>query len=59
MPYTDYINIVATNTLATKVKLLDLEHNMDTTRLNSVDEDVSKRVKKYEKAKSVLLDILN
>jgi (p)ppGpp synthase/HD superfamily hydrolase len=59
MPYTEYINIVATNTLATRVKLLDLEHNMDTTRLDSVDEDVNKRIKKYEKAKSVLLDILN
>jgi hypothetical protein len=32
---------------------------MDTTRLDSVDENASKRIKKYEKAKSVLLDILN
>lgn len=33
--YADYINIIKTNKLATKVKLADLKHNLDKTRFLS------------------------
>jgi (p)ppGpp synthase/HD superfamily hydrolase len=55
MPYMDYIRIVKTNDLATQVKLLDLEHNMDISRLDEADEKAKKRVEKYRKAQSILL----
>ena len=57
-PYEDYINRVKENKLATKVKLADLEHNMDLSRLKEITDRDIKRNKKYENAKNVLLDTL-
>jgi (p)ppGpp synthase/HD superfamily hydrolase len=54
MSYMDYIRVVKTNALATQVKLLDLEHNMDVSRLDDVDDVARQRIKKYEKAKRLL-----
>ena len=48
--YIDYIKRVKTNEIATLVKLKDLEHNMDLTRLDEVTEEDRERKKKYEDA---------
>lgn len=53
--YLEYIKKqVKPNALATKVKIADLTHNMDLSRLNTVTEKDLERVKKYEKALSIL-----
>lgn len=50
LPYMDYIAEIKKNTIATKVKLADLRHNSDLTRLDVIDEKALKRKEKYEKA---------
>lgn len=59
--YYDYINRIknSNNTIALKVKLADLSHNMDNSRLVStnISEEVTKYWdQKYSKAKAILLD---
>ena len=56
-PYAAYIRRVAMNKLATEVKLADLEHNMDLSRLPSVTEKDLERVQKYREAKEFLLSV--
>ena len=53
--YMDYVRAIAKNPIAKAVKLADLEHNSDLTRLDSVDEKSLTRVQKYKKAKEILL----
>jgi (p)ppGpp synthase/HD superfamily hydrolase len=53
-PYEEYIERIATSRFATMVKIADLEHNMDLTRLKKVGEMDLMRVKKYQKAKDRL-----
>ena len=48
--YFEYVNKIKENPLATKVKLADLRHNSDLTRLNIVDEKALERAEKYQKA---------
>ncbi len=55
VPYMDYIQKIKTNPVAVKVKLTDLEHNSDETRLDTVDEYAIRRAEKYKKAKELLL----
>ena len=55
VPYLDYIKALADNPVARLVKMADLDHNMDLTRLNTVDEEAQERIKKYRTAKSLLL----
>ena len=55
IPYMDYIRKLKSNTLARKVKLADLEHNSDTTRLENPTEKDIKRWEKYREAKEILL----
>lgn len=55
--YVEYIKRVKTNKLATKVKLKDLEHNMDLTRLDEVTDDDRNRSKKYSDAIRYLEDV--
>ena len=50
IPYMDYVAEIKKNIIATKVKLADLKHNSDLTRLSVVDEKALKRKEKYEKA---------
>ena len=50
IPYEEYIEKIAENPLATKVKLKDLEHNMDLSRLNKVRPADLERIEKYQKA---------
>ena len=49
-PYMDYVAEIKKNKIATAVKLADLRHNSDLTRLETVDEKALKRTEKYEKA---------
>lgn len=53
-PYMDYVTKIKNNKIATAVKLADLKHNSDLTRLDIVDEKALKRKEKYEKAIKLL-----
>jgi (p)ppGpp synthase/HD superfamily hydrolase len=53
-PYMDYVKNLSHNTTAKKVKLADLAHNSDVTRLDTVDEWAIKRNEKYKKAIELL-----
>ena len=53
--YMSYVKKIAGNPLARKVKLADLAHNSDVTRLNhEPGEKDLQRLRKYEKAKELL-----
>ena len=52
--YLDYVAEIKKNPIATKVKLVDLKHNSDLTRLDHVDEKAILRVEKYKKAIALL-----
>lgn len=54
--YLDYIREIKGNPIARKVKLADLKHNTDITRLDSPEqiEAFNKRRHKYELAKQIL-----
>ena len=54
VPYMEYVKAISANPLATKVKLADLRHNSDLSRLDSVDEKALSRVKKYAAAIELL-----
>lgn len=55
VPYMDYVNALSVNPIAKAVKIADLTHNSDTSRLDVVDEWALKREEKYKKA----LEFLN
>ena len=55
IPYMDYIKKLKSNPLAKKVKFADLEHNSDTTRLETLTDKDIKRWEKYREAKEFLL----
>lgn len=50
IPYMDYIQKLSVNPLARKVKIADLKHNSDITRLNTVTLHDRERLDKYKKA---------
>jgi len=52
--YFDYIDRIATNPLATKVKLADLEHNMTVTRIVELKQRDLDRLAKYHRAHTIL-----
>ena len=54
VPYMDYVKIIATNPTAKKVKIADLKHNSDLTRMNEIDEYAIRRTKKYKDALAFL-----
>ena len=54
MDYMDYVRMIKENPIAKKVKLADLKHNSDLTRLDVVDEKALNRREKYLKAISLL-----
>ena len=54
VPYMDYVRKIKMNRIASAVKLADLRHNSDLSRLDTVDDEALKRVKKYEQAMSIL-----
>ena len=55
--YVEYIKRVKTNKLATKLKLKDLKHNSDLTRLDIVTDEDRERSTKYINAIRYLEDI--
>ena len=50
VPYLDYVAKIKENPIARAVKLADLAHNTDLTRLDTVDEKAMARVQKYAQA---------
>lgn len=54
VPYLDYVRTIKSNPIASKVKLADLKHNSDLTRLDKVDDKAIERVEKYKKAIRIL-----
>lgn len=52
--YMDYVKNIKTNPIARKVKLVDLKHNSDCTRLNKLTEKDMIRVAKYREAINIL-----
>jgi (p)ppGpp synthase/HD superfamily hydrolase len=57
VPYLDYVKKIAANPTARKVKLADLAHNSDITRLDHdpTEKDL-KRLEKYWEARNILLE---
>ena len=53
--YDSFIDRISQYSLATKVKLADLEDNMDLSRLSEVTDKDLERLEKYKKAKERLL----
>lgn len=52
--YFSYVERIKNNPYAKAVKLADLTHNSDTTRLEVIDEKAQKRFAKYQKAIQLL-----
>ena len=52
--YMDYVRAIKDNPIAKAVKLADLRHNSDITRLDTVDEKALKRREKYLEALAIL-----
>lgn len=50
VPYPDYVARLKPNPIARRVKLADLRHNSDLTRLDRVREEDLRRVRKYAAA---------
>lgn len=55
VPYMDYVAEIKNNPTATLVKLADLKHNSDLTRLDDIDDEAKERNKKYKKAIELLM----
>ena len=56
-PYLEYIRQLRHNEIARKVKLADLRHNSDLTRLDKVDEAAKARLARYRKAEEILREL--
>ena len=55
-PYLDYVARLKSNPIARAVKLADLRHNSDLSRLDRVKDEDLKRVEKYKQAIAILND---
>ena len=54
VPYMEYVSEIAKNPVAKAVKIADLKHNSDLSRLDSIDEKILKRREKYLQALALL-----
>ncbi len=54
VPYLEYVAKIKDNPIARTVKLADLAHNSDPTRLDAIDEKAKERLAKYKKAIKLL-----
>lgn len=54
VPYMAYVAKIRDNPIARQVKLADLRHNSDLTRLEQVDDRARRRAEKYARAISLL-----
>lgn len=57
VPYLDYVRAVGENPIARRVKVADLRHNSDLTRLDEVGQKDLARLRKYRKARVILGDM--
>ena len=57
VPYMDYVKTLAQNRIAREVKIADLRHNSDLSRLDNIDEHMLERQEKYRIALEYLLSI--
>ena len=56
VPYLDYVRAIKGNRIAREVKLADLAHNSDLTRLDHEPSEADlARVSKYRHAKAILM----
>lgn len=55
-PYLEYVRRIGANPVARKVKLADLKHNSDLTRIPNVTQRDLERVEKYRKAMAILME---
>lgn len=56
IPYMDYVRKIKDNPIAKAVKLADMRHNSDTTRLNKITEKEINRARKYTEAIKLLTE---
>ena len=56
IPYMDYVAKIKTNDIAKAVKIADLKHNSDLTRLDNITDKDLERIKKYQEALELLKD---
>lgn len=56
VPYMEYVFALKKNPIAKAVKLADLRHNSDLTRLDCIDDAARRRVEKYRAAIALLLE---
>ena len=54
VPYMEYVVKIKTNPIAKAVKLADLKHNSDMSRLDRITQTDEERVKKYKQAIELL-----
>lgn len=54
VPYLDYVAKLKDNPIARAVKLADLAHNSDLSRIGEVDDKTRERLEKYKKAMELL-----
>ena len=54
VPYLEYVRGIKGNELARQVKLADLSHNMELSRIPNVTEADLKRIEKYKEAVKIL-----
>ena len=58
MDYMEYVKRIKSDTIARQVKLADLQHNSDITRLDRVDAEALARAEKYRAAMAILQEEL-
>ena len=56
VPYFDYVRAIKENPIARAVKLADLAHNSDLTRLDNIDDKARARAEKYKTAVQILTE---
>ncbi len=59
VPYMEYIGRIKSNPTAKAVKLADLAHNSDISRLDSTNEKTIRRLAKYKQAIQILKEEAN
>lgn len=55
IPYMDYIRLISTNLLAVKVKLSDLAHNSDLSRIPGPSPNDYARLEKYQATTEMIM----
>ena len=56
IPYFDYVKKLATNPIAKQIKLADLKHNSDISRLDAINDNTVQRIYKYKQAIKILME---